>query len=93
MSQQKVSDELARLDPPVELDRVSVQRIENGKQATGIEAIEGLARIFQTDIDSMLNLTPKEAEGITVIRRLDPRQRRRVIRIALAAEADDEPES
>jgi transcriptional regulator with XRE-family HTH domain len=53
------AERLAR--PPFNLDYThnSLGRIENGKQMPTIELIEALAKMYETDIDSLLNRRPE----------------------------------
>ena len=48
--------------PPYSLDCThnSLGRVENGKQMPSIELIEALAKLYRTDIDSLLNRRPDE---------------------------------
>lgn len=40
------------------VSHATIQRIENGKQVTPIDNIEALARLYKTDVHSMLNRLP-----------------------------------
>ena len=44
----------------------SVSRIENGKQRPSIVTIEAMARLYGTDIDSLLNRPPPERRRAAV---------------------------
>lgn len=54
-------------EPPYNLDYThnSLGRIENGKQMPPIQLIEALAKLYDTDIDSLLNRPPGTAPGKT----------------------------
>lgn len=78
MTQQQMADALA--EEGIDLDRVSVGRIEAGTQMPLVETIEAMARILKTDVDSMLNLSPEDAKAIQQFRKLDPKDQRRALR-------------
>lgn len=86
LTQQDIADALA--ERGIELDRVSVGRIEKGEQHTGIEVIEAIADILNIDVHSMLNLSPEQAQLFREFSRLDMREQRRVIRIIEASRDD-----
>lgn len=88
LSQQEVADRLA--DRGVELDRVSIGRIEGGKQVTTIEVLEAMASLFGTDVHSMINLAPSEARELSVFASLDARERRRWLRLMQADRHEEE---
>lgn len=81
-SQQQVSDLLA--ERGIELDRVSIGRIEGGKQVTSIENLEAMAKLFGTDVTSMIDRTPAEARDMAAFTSLDASDRRRLIRLMKA---------
>jgi len=83
ITQQQMADRLA--ERGIELDRVSVSRIEAGKQMPTAETLEAMALILRTDLDSMLNLTPQEAEELARLRAMEPRERDRMLRAVRAA--------
>lgn len=83
LTQQQVTDLLA--ERGLELDRVSVVRIEGGKQMPTIEVLEAMASIFKTDIDSMLNFTPEQAAELGRLRSMEPGERDRMLRAVRAA--------
>jgi transcriptional regulator with XRE-family HTH domain len=62
MTLEAAAEALSR--PPYNLDYThnSLGRIENGKQMPTIELIEALARLYRTDIDSLLNRRPETAD-------------------------------
>lgn len=80
MTQQNVADALA--ERSVELSRESIQRIEAGTQRPLITAIEAMAALFKTDVHSLLNRSPHEADDLAAFGRLDPRTRRILLRAA-----------
>jgi transcriptional regulator with XRE-family HTH domain len=77
-SQQDVADWLTEQGLP--LDRVSILRIEAGKQMPSIEVLEAMARLYRTDVSSMCDLTPEEAADIQEFKALQPTERKRVLR-------------
>jgi hypothetical protein len=88
-TQQDVADYLAGLTPPIRLDRVSVGRIETGMQMPAIEVIEAMARLYGTDIDSMVNLSPQEAEDVQAFKGLSASERKRALRVYRATQDDN----
>lgn len=86
MTQQAMADALA--EEGIELDRVSVLRIEAGTQMPSIETVEAMARILKTDVDSMLNRTPDEAKAVADFRSLDPKAQRRALRFLEVGDDD-----
>jgi transcriptional regulator with XRE-family HTH domain len=58
MTLEAAAEALSR--PPYNLDYThnSIGRIENGKQMPTIELIEALAKLYDTDVDSLLNRRP-----------------------------------
>lgn len=77
-TQQEVADALTTRG--LELDRVSIGRIEAGDQMPSIEVIEAMADIFGIDVDTMLNVAPAEAEPLRYLRRLSPTEQKRAVR-------------
>ena len=82
-TQQQVADALT--EHGIKLDRVSVGRIEGGKQMPTIEALEFMATMFKTDITSMLNLTPEQAKHIREFGSLDTDAQDTILRMVRAA--------
>jgi transcriptional regulator with XRE-family HTH domain len=58
MTQERVADILAEAPYCLPYSYNSLGRLENGKQMPKIGLIEALAKIYETDIDSMLNRLP-----------------------------------
>jgi len=83
LTQQQVADQLT--ERGFELDRVSVTRIENGKQMVSAEVLEALSDILKTDIDSLLNYTPEEAKRLREFRKLNPADQEMVLEMAKVA--------
>lgn len=52
------SEALSAAPYSIEITHNSLGRIENGKQMPSIELIEALAKLYETDIDSLLNRPP-----------------------------------
>lgn len=63
LTQQQVEDALAAPPYNIELTRNSVSRIENAKQRPQIELIEALAKIYRTDVDSLLTRPPEASQA------------------------------
>ena len=88
LTQQQVADALTA--DGVRLDRVSIGRIEAGQQMATIAALECMASLFETDIDSMLKYTPEQARQIQAFWRLRPDEQATVLRIARATRGGGE---
>lgn len=88
LTQQQVADYLTERGMP--LDRVSVGRIESGDQMPSAEVLEAMAELYNTDVDSMLNMTPEEAADVMAFKALKPNERRRALRTYKAAHSDGE---
>lgn len=83
LTQQDMADRLTARG--LKLDRVSVTRIENGKQMPTIEILEAMADILQTDVTSMTNYTPAQAKELSRLHRMDEQERERLLRGLRAA--------
>lgn len=83
LTQQQVADRLA--ERGFDLDRVSVGRIEGGKQMPRVEVLEALAEILKTDINSLLNYTPAQAKTLREFQALDSREQEIILRMSRAA--------
>lgn len=86
--QKDVADRLGALDPILTTTRNTVQRWENGLQLPSIAAIEGLARVFDTTVHSLLNRMPDEADLYTAFEGLTPEQQRAVLDLLHAFQGD-----
>lgn len=78
MTQQDMADALA--ERGIKLGRNSVGRVEQGKQRPPYATLEAMAGILGLDVDSMVNLTPQEAEPMKRFWSLSDAQRRRALR-------------
>lgn len=83
MTQQAAADALA--ERGITRDRVSVGRIEGGKQMPSIEVLEALAKIYKTDVDSMLNYTPEQAKALREFRELKPEDQLKALQLVKVA--------
>lgn len=90
MTQQGLADALAKAG--IELDRVSIGRIEGGGQMPSAEALEAMAAILGTNLDFMLNYTPKDVEMIRKFQKLSLKEQKRLIRIAELEKEDEQVE-
>lgn len=59
------SEALSHPPHDIEITHNSLGRIENGKQMPSIELIEALAKLYDTDIDSLLNRPPASGAAQT----------------------------
>lgn len=83
MTLEATVEALAGLPDPIETTHASLGRIERGLQHPPIGMIEALAALYKTDVDSMLNRRPGEADDILSIwRQARPGQRRQIVEIA-----------
>jgi transcriptional regulator with XRE-family HTH domain len=60
-----VCETLAKPPYNIRYTHNSLGRVEHGKQLPKINLIEALAKIYRTDIDSLLNRRPEAAPGAT----------------------------
>jgi transcriptional regulator with XRE-family HTH domain len=57
---EQLAERLAALDPPITTTHASLGRLERGMQLPKIDLIEALAKVLNTDVDSMLNRLPSD---------------------------------
>lgn len=82
LTQQELTDELAKLGPAFEYDRVSIGRTEAGEQNAPIMVLEAMAKILGAPhVTAMVDRTPDEALEIERIERMDAKERRRFLRL------------
>lgn len=87
LTQQAVADRLVEMDPDLDYTRESIQRIENGKQRPGVIVLEAMVIMFGApDLTSLLDRTPEEADEHRQIVALDPKERRRLLRMMEASQ-------
>lgn len=61
----------------------SLSRLENGHQAYTQDLLEGLARIYQTDVANLLVRNPADPDGLwSAIDQANPQQRRQIAELA-----------
>jgi transcriptional regulator with XRE-family HTH domain len=90
MTQQGVADTLAGAPYHLKMSYASLGRLENGLQMPKIELIEALAKVYETDIDSMLNrlptipipTRPDAAELAAIWDEASPEDREKIVAIA-----------
>ncbi len=85
LTQQEVADHLAEMGAGLNRDRVSIARIETGKQRPAVNVLEAMVAILGApNLTAMLDRTPEEIGRIVS---LSPKERRRFLRLL---EADRE---
>lgn len=89
-TQQHVSDLLATLHPPVKITRNSILRYEAGLQRPPEHVVFGIASLYGTDVHSLLEMTPEDAETLQPFRKMSPDERRYAFRVYKAAQRDHE---
>lgn len=91
MTHQKVADGLVQIDADLDYDRVSIQRIETGNQRPPVIVLEAMVRLLKApNLTAMLDRTPDEAREIAKIEAMEPKERRRLLRLMEAAkDAED----